>query len=91
MKAELDLSPLARMVADLVSVQVREELARLLEGSKPPEPWLSTDDLSAITKVSPKTIRDWAHQGCPHIRVSKGAHRFRLSEVEFWLSNRRPK
>jgi excisionase family DNA binding protein len=54
-----------------------------------PEPYMTTPELAAYLKVSEDTIRDWANErGCPHLRVSKGAHRFRVTEVVAWLQSR---
>lgn len=90
MSKSLDITPLAEAVAELVVPQLCQELQKLLEGFTPPEPWMSTDDLSAHLRVPPRTIHAWAQAGCPHIRVSKGAYRFRLREVEQWLVNKNP-
>ena len=91
MATNLDLDPLAKAVAEALLPQLVTELRALLEGFSPPEQRLSTDDLASILKTSPATIRDWAKAGCPHVRVGKGAHRWVMSEVEAWLSDRATK
>lgn len=88
MSNSLDITPLAEAVAAILAPRLQSELQRLLEGSLPPAQRLSTDDLAAILKTSPATIRDWGTQGCPHVRVGKGAHRWVLSEVEEWLKEK---
>jgi len=88
MATNLDLQPLADAVAEALLPKLREELRALLEGFSPPEQRLSTDDLASVLKTSPATIRDWGVEGCPHVRVGKGAHRWVLSEVEAWLGTR---
>ena len=88
MSNSLDITPLAEAVAAILLPRLQSELRTLLEGSLPPAQRLSTDDLASILKTSPDTIRDWAKEGCPHVRVGRGAHRWVLSEVEAWLKEK---
>ena len=47
--------------------------------------------LSEIFQYSPRTIYDWVHVGfIPHYKFHRGI-RFRVSEVEKWILNRRNK
>jgi len=63
-------------------------LKELLGPHPAPEPFVTTTELAGLLKSSAKTIRDWAKEGCPHIRVGKDSHRFRVSEVVSWLQSR---
>lgn len=84
----LDISSLVTAVTEELRPIIRAELEVLFASSKPPEQRLTTDDVSALLKVSPATVRAWAKEGCPHIRVGHGACRFVLSELEAWLKYR---
>ncbi|HEY0466912.1 MAG TPA: helix-turn-helix domain-containing protein [Polyangiaceae bacterium] len=76
------------MLVAEVTERVTANLAQLL--GQGPEQFLTTTELAAVLKSSPKTIRAWAKEGCPHVRVGKDAHRFRLTEVVSWLQSRQP-
>lgn len=85
--ADADYEKIALMFVSQLKEMLIPELANLL--GLGPEQFLTTTELSALLKVSEDTIRDWANaKGCPHLRVSKGAHRFRISEVVAWLQSR---
>ena len=84
------LAPLLEAIALRVRDLLIPELERLL-GVDPTaklEPRLTTDELAGILKVHPQSVRDWAKEGCPHLRVARGGLRFLLSEVEGWLRSR---
>ena len=55
------------------------------------EKLLTIEQLSELIQVSKSTVYHWTHIGfIPHYRLPK-AVRFKLSEVENWLSRRKKK
>jgi len=57
--------------------------------SKPVEKLLTIQQLSESIQYSPKTIYQWTHSGfIPHYKFPKGI-RFRITDVEAWLRNKR--
>lgn len=58
-------------------------------GEKKLEPWITTEDLMEILGVSKDTIeRLRSEQGLPYYKVGARV-RFRVSEVERWMKERR--
>lgn len=55
------------------------------------EKLLTVSQLSAMMGVSRRTLYDWVHIGfIPHYKFPKGI-RFRATDMEKWLKNRRRK
>jgi len=55
------------------------------------EKLLTVDELSEIIQVSRRTLYDWTHCSyIPHYKLRKGI-RFKKSEIEVWLKNRKVK
>lgn len=84
-RAKMDEAVAEKIVKMLVA-ELTESLAEIM-GRGDPE-FLSTTGLAMTLKVCEDTVRTWAKEGCPHIRVSKGALRFKLSHVISWLGSR---
>ncbi len=52
------------------------------------ERYVCVKDVASLFSVSPKTIYDWAQRKfIPHYRLPKGL-RFKLSEVDRWMTRR---
>jgi len=50
---------------------------------------LSTDELAALLKVSPKTVRKWRYtKEIDAVKVGKKLVRFRWGEIQKWLEGR---
>lgn len=56
-----------------------------------PEPWLTKAELACELKASERWIEKMAHKGLPSHRWSRQMKRYKLSEVENWLSQREEK
>jgi len=55
------------------------------------EKLLNIKELSDLVGFSPRAIYDWVHVGfIPHYKFPKGV-RFKVSEVERWIENRKNK
>jgi excisionase family DNA binding protein len=56
---------------------------------KPPLKLLTISDLSELTAVSQKTIRNWIfRREIPFIKLNKKLIRFRLLDIEKWIASR---
>jgi len=52
--------------------------------------WLSTTDLAEWLGVSTATVYRWRYHGTGPVGYRVGRHvKFRLTDVEFWLADRR--
>lgn len=50
---------------------------------------LSTDELAALLKVSPKTVRKWRYtKEIEAVKVGKKLVRFRWGDIQKWLEGR---
>lgn len=54
-----------------------------------PEPWIKKRQLAAHLDVSERWIELRMREGLPCNRLSRGAVRFRIADVEAWLSERK--
>ena len=55
-----------------------------------PDPLLTPAEVAVLFRVNPKTVSRWARSGkLTSIRTLGGHRRFRASEVEAWLEERR--
>jgi len=51
--------------------------------------WLTADDIGALVGLDPQTIYDYAKRGeIACLRLSRKVIRFRVPDVERWLSER---
>jgi transposase-like protein len=46
------------------------------------------EEIAKIYGVDEGTVRNWRHQGMPHIKYSSRMYRYELPEVEAWLKAR---
>lgn len=51
--------------------------------------FMSREELSEWLAIPIRWLADNAHQGPPYYRLSRGMVRYRVSEVEAWLSARK--
>lgn len=52
------------------------------------EAWLTRTELARLYGVSERTVARWIVEGCPSQTWGARFRRFRLSEVERWLTQR---
>lgn len=78
-------------VRDLRSI-VREECAAVVREALDPmqQKWVDIEAVASHAGTSVKTIRRWLIAGLPATRVGH-AFRFRLTDVDTWLSQHRAK
>jgi phage terminase Nu1 subunit (DNA packaging protein) len=55
------------------------------------EPWQTGRQIAAHFQVDPHTVRRWRYEGCPFEVYGRQMIRYRLSQVEAWLQQRRAK
>ncbi len=57
--------------------------------AEPCEPLLTVKELCGWLKVKPATVYDWVYRGkIPHLKVGV-LLRFRMSEIDQWLTDQR--
>jgi DNA binding domain, excisionase family len=52
------------------------------------EPYLTLQEASKILNLSEKSLRRFAKEGLPHLRLPGGRYRFKYSDVELWFRER---
>jgi hypothetical protein len=55
-----------------------------------PEPWVTKKQLARHLNYSTRWIEQRQREGVPHRRDGNGHCRYRISEAEAWLEERRP-
>lgn len=80
---DLTVSDLRAVVLGVMREVFRESPAAM------PDELLTTDEIARRMRVSPDTVRDWRHRGCPCFPVSERKLRWSLPDVLKWREEKR--
>jgi hypothetical protein len=84
----LDRAQVSQLLALQAAVSAPEEEESLLHGT-----WYSTEEMAALLKVDPSTLRRWRTarppQGPPFVQLAARHYTYSAADVEAWLTTRR--